>query len=287
MSAPVVPTDLVSGLREIRGPAALGGDARRFWRLLWYLAKTDFKLRYQGSVFGYLWSLASPLMLFAVLYLVFTEVIRFGDDVQSYAAVILLNIMLFTFFSEASSRSLVSIVQREPIVRKMEFPRLVIPLSIVLASTFTLGLDLLVVIGFLLFIADVPVTETWLLLPVLIVWIYLFTVGASLLLATLYVRFRDTGQIWTVLSRIMFYGSPVLFPIELFPGSWKAVLLINPLAPLFAQSRVWIVDPGAPTYTEVMGGAVYWLYPTMVLVAVLALGVWLFDREAPRVAEQL
>ena len=287
MSATATSPEIAPELRDIRGPSALTGDARRFWRLLWHLAKTDFKLKYQGSVFGYVWSLASPLMLFAVLYLVFTEVIRFGDDVPNYASVILLNIMLFTFFSEASSRSLVSIVQREAIVRKMEFPRLVIPLSIVLASTFTLGLDLIVVIGFLLFVGQVPVTETWLLLPVLVLWLYLFTVGMSLLLSTLYVRFRDTAQIWTVVARVMFYGSPVLFPIESFPDGWKAVLLLNPLAPLFAQSRVWMVDPSAPTFTEAMGGAIFWLYPALVLIAVLVLGIWLFDRDAPRVAEQL
>jgi ABC-2 type transport system permease protein len=251
------------------------------------MAKSDFRLKYHGSVLGYLWSLISPLLLFGVLYLVFTRVINFGGSVQYFAGMILLNIMLFQFFAEATSRSVTSVVLREGLVRKMEFPRLAIPLSIVLASSFGLGIDLLVVIGFLLFVVEVPVTATWLLLPVLLLWLYVFTLGASLLLAMLFVRFRDTAQIWTVLTRVMFYGSPVLFPIELFPASWKAVLLLNPLAPVFAQARVWIVDPSAPTFSEALGGGALWIYPMLIMLTVAALGIWLFARDAPRVAEQL
>lgn len=271
----------------MRGPAAITGSPTRFGRLLWHMAKTDFKLKYQGSAFGYLWSLLSPLLMFSVLYLVFTRVIRFGDEIPNYAAVMLLNLMLFQFFSEATSRSMVSIVQREGVVRKMDFPRLVIPLSIVLASTFTLGLDLLVVFAFLIGIAQIPFMATWLLLPVLVFFLYVFTLGTSLLLSTMYVRFRDTAQIWTVLTRVLFYGSPILFPIEFFPAAWKAMLVLNPLAPIFAQARVWVVDPNGPTFGEALGGEIYWIYPLLVLIAVAALGLWLFDRDAPRVAEEL
>jgi ABC-2 type transport system permease protein len=180
-----------------------------------------------------------------------------------------------------------SIVAGESLVRKMEFPRLVIPLSVVLASTFTLALDMAVVFVFLVGVTGLPVLSTWVLLPVLILWLYVFTLGTALLLATVYVRFRDTAQIWTVISRVLFYGSPVLFPIELFPAGWKALLLLNPLAPLFAQARVWLVDPGAPTFADAMGGAMFWIYPVLVLATVCLLGAWLFDRDAPRVAEQL
>jgi ABC-2 type transport system permease protein len=278
--------EAVPELREIRGPSALTGDARQFWRLLWYLAKTDFKLKYQGSVFGYLWSLVGPFLLFGILYLVFTRVVRFGG-IPHYAAMLILNIMLFSFFAEATTRAMSSIVGRESLVRKMEFPRLVIPLSIVLASCITLGIDLIIVLLFLVFIAGVPVMATWALLPVLLIWLIAFTVGTSLVLAMVYVRFRDMAQIWTVVSRVLFYGSPVLFPIELFPPGWKPLLVLNPLAPLFAQARVWMVDPSGPTYAEALGGAVYWIYPVLVLITVLALGLWMFERDAPRVAEEL
>jgi ABC-2 type transport system permease protein len=278
--------EAVPELRDIRGPSALTGDATRFRHLLWYMAKTDFKLKYQGSVFGYLWSLMAPLLLFGILYLVFTRIVKFGA-VNHYAAILIINLLLFTFFAEATNRAMTSIVAREPLVRKMEFPRLVIPLSVVLASTFTLGLDLFVVLTFLVVVTGLPVLDTWALLPVLIAWLYAFTVGTSLLLAMVYVRFRDMAQIWTIISRVLFYGSPVLFPIELFPASWKILLILNPLAPLFAQSRVWMVDPSAPTYADAMGGAVYLIYPFLMLVTVFVIGAVLFDRDAPRVAEQL
>jgi ABC-2 type transport system permease protein len=273
-------------LRTIPGPTAASGDRRRFWRLVWHLAKTDFVLKYQGSAFGYLWSLLNPLMLFGVLYLVFTKVFRLGDSVPHYAALLLLNVMLFQFFADTTSRCVTSIVGAEGLIRKMEFPRLAIPLSIILAGTFTLALDLIVVLGYML-VSGVPVMTTWLLLPVLMVWLYIFTIGASLLLSTLYVFFRDIAQIWLVVSRVMFYASPVLLPIELFPPGWRKVLLINPLAPLFAQTRVWLVDANAPTFAQALGGEVFWIIPTVVLLGIFVLGAWVFDREAPRVAEQI
>jgi ABC-2 type transport system permease protein len=273
-------------LVEVRGPTSLGTDRRRFWRLVWHLGRTEFVTKYEGSALGYLWSLLNPVLLFGVLYLVFTKVVRVGDTIPDYAAILLLNIMLFQFFVESSTRALTCIVGGEGLVRKMEFPHLAIPLSILLAGSFTLGLDLIVVIAYML-VSGVQVTATWLLLPVLIVWLYVFTFGASLLLATLYVYFRDIAQIWQVVARVMFYASPVLFPIELFPSGWKGVLLLNPLAPLFTESRVWMVDPSAPTFAQAMGGTIFWIYPTLVLVTTVILGVWLFDREAPRVAEEI
>jgi ABC-2 type transport system permease protein len=278
--------EAVPPLRVIRGPAAWSGDSRRFWRLVFYLARSEFIVKYKGSALGYLWSLISPLLLFGILYLVFTKIVRFGSGVENYGGFLLLNIMLFQFFSDATTQAVGSIVNREALVRKMEFPRLAIPLSVVLSATFTLALDLVVVIGFLL-LSGVHVMVTWLLLPVLIVWLYVLTVGASLLLSTLFVSFRDTAQIWLVLTRVMFYASPILFPIEFFPSALKPLLLLNPLAPLFAQSRVWIVDPNAETFSQAFGGAIYWIYPMLILLGTVMLGAWVFQREAPNVAEQL
>ena len=221
-----------------------------------------------------------------MLYIVFTQVIKIGAGIENYAALLLLNITLYQFFSDATSIAVPSIVAKENVVRKMEFPRLAIPLSVVLSATFTLALTLIIVLGYML-AAGVPVISTWLLWPILLAFLYGFTVGTSLLLSTLFVTVRDIGQIWAVISRLAFYATPVLFPIELYPSGFKAVLLLNPLAPIFAQARVWILDPSAPTYTEVMGGEIYLLYPALVLVSVIVLGFWLFERAAPHVAEEL
>ena len=132
-----------------RGPSALGDDLRRFWSLTYMLAATDFKLRFFGSALGYLWTLMRPLLLFGVLYFVFTEVVKFGEGVKHYPVYLLSAIVLFTFFSETTSRGVTSLVERENLLRKMRFPRMVIPLSVALHSLFNLGLNLIVVFVFI------------------------------------------------------------------------------------------------------------------------------------------
>jgi ABC-2 type transport system permease protein len=250
------------------------------------LARTEFVLKYKGSVFGYLWSLVSPLLLFGVLYVAFTKVFRVGGDIPHYAVLLLLNLTLFDFFADTTSRAMTAMVARESVVRKMEFPRLALPLSIVLASTFTLVLNLIVVVGFALATGVHPIW-TWLLFPVLLLYLYGFTVGCSLLLSPAFIRFRDTAQIWIVITRAMFYASPVLFPIEFFPAGAKIALAVNPLAPLFAESRIWFLDPGAPTFGEVMGSSAYLIFPLFFYALVVVVGTWLFQHDAPHVAEEL
>jgi len=273
-------------LPEVRGPGAFGGSWDRFRRLLWRMALTDFTLRYHGSVLGYLWTLLNPLLLFAVLYVAFTQILGFGNRVEDYASLLLFNILLFTVFAESTSRALSSLVTRETLVRKVEFPRLVIPLSVVLVSLISFAFSLVVVIGFFL-ASGVPIRATWLLVPIPVLIVVIFTVGMSLLLSALYVRFRDVSSVWNAVSRASFYASPVLYPIEFFPDDWKFLLFINPLAPALAQARIWLIDPSAPSYGDVMGGDIYYLGPGLILVAICALGAWAFIRRAPRVAEEL
>ena len=133
-------------LREISGPSALGGGWRRSWELLSLIAVNDFKKTYFGTALGYLWSLARPLLLFAVLLAVFTQVFRLGSEVPNYPVLLLFNIVLFSFFQEATLTAVTSIVSQESVVRKTQFPRLVIPLAVVLTSLFNLGLNLIVVL---------------------------------------------------------------------------------------------------------------------------------------------
>jgi ABC-2 type transport system permease protein len=273
-------------LRDIRGPSVLGGGWRRFWRLSWRMARTDFVLRYHGSVLGYAWSLMNPLLLFGVLYLAFTEVLRFGDQIDYFPALLLLNLMLFQFFSEVTSRSVISIVTSENLVRKMEFPRLAVPISLVLAGTLTLLLDLVVVFGYVI-ASGVPVRPTWLLFPVLLLVLYALTVGFSLLLSSLYVRYRDVAQVWIVATQALLYSSAVIFPLDFIPESLRSVLALNPLVWVFTQTRAWIIDPNAPSFIDVMETPTTLVGAAFVFVGVIALGVWTFIREAPRAAEEL
>ncbi|MEX2106811.1 MAG: ABC transporter permease [Solirubrobacterales bacterium] len=275
-------------LREVRGPSALGGGSRRFFDLLWLMSVTEFKRVYFGTVLGYLWSLIRPLMLFGVLLFVFTKVFKIGsEEAEHYPVLLLLGIVLFTLFQESTINAVTSVVTQEGVVRKTQFPRLVIPLAIVVTGSFNFCLNMIVVFGFLLAFGVDP-TWTWLLFPLALVLLVTFTAAVSMALSVLYVRFRDVAIIWTVIAQVLFYGTPILYPIEALGNeTYERLLMVNPLAPIFEQVRVWVVEPGAPTAAEAAGSALGLLPATVIYIAVCVFGVWIFNREAPRIAEEL
>ncbi|HEY5815318.1 MAG TPA: ABC transporter permease [Solirubrobacterales bacterium] len=275
-------------LREVRGPSALGGGLRRFSDLLWLISVTEFKRVYFGTVLGYIWSLVRPLMLFGVLLFVFTQIFKIGSDIaEFYPVLLLVGIVLFTYFSEATQSSVTSVVTQEGVVRKTQFPRLVIPLSTALTGAFNLGLNLIVVLVFVLAYGVEP-SWSWLLVPFALLALLVFTAAASMALSVLYVRFRDVAIIWTVVSQVLFYATPVLYPIEaLGDETLEHVLMVNPLAPIFEQVRVWLLEPGAPTAAEAAGGAAGLIPAAVIYVGVCVFAVWIFNREAPRIAEEL
>lgn len=273
-------------LREVRGPSALGGGRRRFFDLLWLMSVTEFRRSYFGTVLGYVWSLVRPLLLFLVLLFVFTQVFRLGSQVPNYPVLLLLNIVVFSFFQEATQNAVAAVLAQEGIVRKTQFPRLVIPLSVVLTAAFNFALNLLVVFIFILAWGVDP-TWTWFLFPLALAALLLLTTGVSMLLSALYVRFRDVMIIWAVLTSVLFYGSPVLYPIEIVPDQYQELLMINPLAPIFEQIRVWVIDPSAPTAVDAAGGWLGLLPAASIFIALCVLGAWVFGRAAPRVAEEL
>lgn len=274
-------------LKDIPGPSAIGGGWRRTLELLYLIAITEFKRTYFGTVLGYLWSLARPLMLFAVLVTVFTKLLRLGT-VPHYSVVLLMGIVLYGFFQEATLTAVGSVVGQESIVRKTQFPRLVIPLAVVLTSVFNLLLNLVVVVIFIL-AAGVTPTWTWLLAPVLIAALLGITIAISMIASSLYPRFRDVSIIWTVISTALFYATPVLYTAEYLAGhaTIRHIIMLNPLAPIFLLARKWIIQPSAPGPVAVAGGYVQLLAPAAIYVAICVLAVWIFNREAPRIAEAL
>lgn len=272
-------------LRDVRGPSALGGGWRRAFDLLYLIALTDFKRTYFGTMLGYLWSLARPLMLFGVLLAVFTQVFRVGSEVPHYPVLLLLNIVLFGFFQEATTTAVTSIVNQESVVRKTQFPRLVIPLAVVLTALFNLGLNLVVVFVFVLAFGVGPMWS-WLGFVVVLVLLVTITVAVSMIVASLYPRFRDVAIMWTVGATVLFYGTPVLYPLDVVPDTLRDVLLLNPLTPIFELARLWIIDPDAPG--PAAGQGVAHLLPAMAIyMTVCVFAVWIFNREAPRIAEEL
>ena len=273
-------------LRDVAGPSAVGGGWHRFFELLWLISVTEFKKTFFGTVLGYVWSLIRPLMLFAILLLVFTQIFKLGSTVPHYPVLLLFNIVLFGFFQEGTGGAVSSVLAQEGIVRKTQFPRLVIPLAVVLTGLFTLGLNMIVVVVFLLAFGVDPMW-TWLLLPAILAPLLILTSALAMLLSALNVRFRDVAIIWIVAVTALNYGTPVIFPLEIVPEGLKHLLMVNPLTPIFQQAHIWIIDPGAEGVLTAAGGWLPMIAAAIIYLTVCVLGVWVFNREAPRIAEQL
>ncbi|MFY9264181.1 MAG: ABC transporter permease [Solirubrobacterales bacterium] len=261
------------------------GQWRHFWDLTITLARNELKQRYFGSALGYLWSLARPMMLFSVLYFVFTHIIM-RADIPHYGVYLLLSLVLWTYFAETTALGVESLVHRESIMRKINFPRIAIPVSLALTTGFQLLLNLLVVVGFMLVTGVMP-AWTWLPAVLLILLFLAFTIGVAMLLSTLYVKFRDVEPVWQVTTQMLFWGSPVIY-IALFPPeSIRGIMAASPISATFTQLRRWVIDGSAPSAADVLGGPVYLLIPLAIAVFTFVLGVAVFAREAPRVAEDL
>ncbi len=277
------------------GPSALGGDLRRFIELTLTLARTEFKLRYFGSLLGYAWSLVRPLLFFGVLYLFFTKILGIGKGIPHYGVYLLTGIVLWTYFGEATGLCVSCLVAREAMLRKIRFPRIVIPLSVSLTATFNLALNCIVVIVFALADGVVP-TWRWIeLIPIAGGFVVLGT-GLGMLLAALYVRFRDVAPIWDVALQVWFYASPIMYPVTAYASRARVgfgskglehAALINPVAALLAQMGRALIGgaafpPAASAGGFLSAGIALALIPTAFLIG------WLvFAREAPRVAENL
>jgi ABC-2 type transport system permease protein len=199
---------------------------------------------------------------------------------------LILGLVLFQYFSESTNTALRSISAKESMLRKTEFPRIVIPLSVNLSAAISLVFNLLGV--FLLFIvAGLEPTVTWLLLPLVLVPLILLTTTLSMLLAAAFVRAEDVGQGWSLTLRALFYATPILYTLAIIPDSIRPLIAANPLTPLIEYARVWVVDPDAATPVELVGVGAGLLVPLAISIGIAIAGVWLFNRDAPRVAEAL
>jgi len=292
VSTPAVATEGLG--RPIRGPHALTDDWSRFWHLTYNIARNEFKLRFFGSALGYLWQLVRPLLFFAVLYVFFTQIADVtkgqGPSGQFYGSQLLCSIVLFTFFQEATGGAVRSVVDRETLVRKIQFPRLVIPLSIVLLASFNLMLNLIVVIVFAL-IEGVRPMVSWLELPLIVAMLVVLSTGIAMLLSALFVKFRDILPIWEVVAQVIFYASPVIISLvtvkEKLSPTLFHIYMLNPLATVFQQARHAVVTHATPSAVEALGSWAALIAPVGIVVAFFALGFWVFNRSAPHVAEDL
>lgn len=259
--------------------------------LLYELVKTDFKLRYQGSFLGIVWSVLKPLLLFAVMYMVFVHFLKFTDGTPQYPIVLLLGITLWAFFSEATSVGMQSIVGRGDILRKINFPKYIIILSAMTSSLISLSINLVVVIIFAL-ATGIQFTGLALLAPINILQLFILAFGCSLILSTLYVKFRDIGHIWEVVAQILFYATPIFYPLtmvagrELFGVSVSQLIMLNPLAQTIQDARHNLISPTTvPTTWEVQTNAIAVAVPLIITALILGIGIWYFSRNSKKFAE--
>jgi ABC-2 type transport system permease protein len=268
------------------GPVAVGGDVRHFLSLVRALAAAEFRLRYMDSALSYLWCLMRPLMLFGILYLIFSHVLRFGGQIAHYPVVLLTSVVLWTFFAETAATSVTSLVARANVLTKSRMPRLAVPLAVVATAMINLAVNFVAVVVFML-VAGVTPRASWLALPLLVAVLAVFTTGVSMLLAGLYVRFRDVGQIWSLAQYVLFYGSPIFYVATFYPDNVERVLASLPIAAILTEARHILIDPAAPSAASLVGGAPFLLVPLALVAATFALGLAVFVHESQTAAEHV
>lgn len=259
--------------------------------LLMELVKTDFKLRYQGSVLGILWSVLKPLMIFVVMYFVFVKFLRITDpSIPNYAITLLLGLSLWAFFTEAVTLGMTSIVARGDLMRKINFPKYIVILSSMVSALISLSINLLVVLVFALF-AGVKYHLTVLWLPFNIILLFAVAFGLALILSTLYVKFRDISHIWEVFMQILVYSMPIMYPISMvakvsiFGVSVAKLMMLNPIALAIQDIRHNLIALETPTFWTVFQN--YWiaLIPISLAIFLVVFGLWYFNKNSKKFAE--
>ena len=276
--------------REVKGPSATGGDPLRVLRLAFELARTDFKLRFFGSSLGYLWTLMRPLMLFGVLYFVFSVALKFDGDERYFPVALLLAMVLYQFLQESTTGAVRSLMLREHIVRKVDFPRLSVPLAAVMLAGFNLVLNMIPVTIFLLASGGRPLWS-WLMMPLVFAYLLVLVLGPVMLLSALFVRYRDIEPIWDVLITITFYLTPIFYTLSTLRQQLGAeesrYFFFNPFAVAVQQARHSFIDPSHPSATQALGDPTWIAVPFAAVVIVFLLGAWYFARRAPGISEEL
>ncbi|HFI0804411.1 TPA: ABC transporter permease [Streptococcus suis] len=258
--------------------------------LLREMVKTDFKLRYQGSFIGHLWSILKPLMLFTIMYLVFVQFLRFDDGTPHYAVGLLLGMVTWNFFTEATNMGMMSIVSRGDLLRKLNFSKEIIVFSSVAGAAINYAINLVVVLVFAL-ISGVQFTWTSLIIFPLFVELVLLATGVAFILSSLFVRFRDIGPIWEVVLQAGLYATPIIysltFIIQRGQTNVAKIMMLNPLAQIIQDLRHFLIFSGSMTIRDLISNPFIIVIPYLLPIVVFALGYIIFNKNAKRFAEIL
>ena len=258
--------------------------------LLGELVKTDFKLRYQGSVLGYLWSLLKPLMLFAIMYTVFVHFLRFGEGIPHFAVALLLGIVMWTFFLEATSQGMQAIVARGDLLRKINFPKYILVISGTISALINFLLNLAVVLVFMIF-DGVDFGWSVLLFPVSILVLYSFALALAFFLSAVNVKFRDMGHIWEIILQAVFYATPIIYPLQMvleYNDLAAHLLMLSPIAMLFQNARAQLVGhENVVTADQLFSNPVWLMLPYAVIAVTIIVSTWYFRKNQAKFAEQI
>lgn len=260
--------------------------------LLGELVKTDFKLRYQGSVLGYFWAILRPLLMFAILYIVFAKLLRFGNDIPHYPVYLLTGTVLWNFFTECTSQGIQSIVMRGDLLRKISFPKYIVVVAATATALINLAINLFVIIIFALFDGVTP-SWSWLLVPFFIIELYCFSLGIAFLLGAINVKYRDVTSIWDVLIQALFYAVPIVYPISMvisnagdFGPLAAQIILLNPIAQVIQDVRYFLITDTTITTWSLVDG--WWkIIPLLLVALVLVLAALFFRKKSKRFAEEV
>jgi len=261
-------------------------ETKKYLGIVRQIAITDFKLKYEGSVLGYLWSLVKPMMLFSILYFVFTQFFKIGNAVPHYPVYLLLGIVMWTFFVEITSMCLGSIVGKGQLIRKVYFPRAILIFANSMTAFLTFSLNLFVVVLFMLFMGVVPTFQGVLLFLLVLVEFSFLVLGLALFLSSLFVKFRDLTHIWEVVLQFMFYATPMIYPLSIVPLKIAKILMLSPLAQIIQDARFALITPQAQTAWQVLGIKYFWIPYTLPFVAFIV-GVFVFQKTADKFAEEV
>lgn len=255
--------------------------------LLFELVRTDFKLRYQGSILGYAWSLLRPLLLFTTLYVIFVKFAKFDFGVEHPQVYLLFGLVIWSFFTEMTNQSVTSIVGRGDLIRKIKIPRWLIIVSSSIAALISLGLNLIVV-GVFIIINGVELSPSILWLIPLLAEAYLLASGISFFLSAAYVKYRDVSFIWEVLLQLAFYATPILYPVSKITNELALkILYINPMAQIIQDARAAIISNGVITVSSVFDGGWYRIIPYLIPFIVFTVGILYFRKESKYFAENI
>lgn len=246
---------------------------------------TDFKVRYQGSLLGYAWTVLKPLFLFAVLYVVFVQMLRFGSDIPNYPVYLLLGIVLWGFFSEVTLTAMNSIVGRGDLIKKVSIPRYLPIVSGSVSALINFSINLMVVFIFAL-INGVDPMLSWLLLPFFVIELFIFSLAIGFILGTVYVKYRDISYIWEVFLQAGFFLTPIIVPLSQYPAIMQKVLFANPVAQIIQDSRWSLVTHQTVSSWEALRFP-YILVPFLIIIITVVIAYFYFKSQAKDFAEYI